>query len=102
MGWNALPTFTVTWFPSVSMTGTCFSAAPSEVLGSNISKGFKLSGSAALGAPEMASRMTLWFLSVKNTGSFFMGILQSRILRFYLILKMGIIAGTDVKLLHFI
>ena len=57
MGWNTLPTFTVTWFPSVSMTGTCFSVAPSEVLGSNTSKGFKLSGSAALGVPVMASRM---------------------------------------------
>ena len=36
------------------------------------------SGRAALGAGERASNTMLWFLSVRNTGSFFMKILRSQ------------------------
>lgn len=55
-----------------------FSAAPSVAAGSRISKGLQESGRAALGAGERASNTILWFLSVRNTGSFFMKILRSQ------------------------
>ena len=78
MGWKMFPTLTVTWSPSCSTTGRCFSAAPLSGCRVQDFKGFAGIRRAALGAGERASNTILWFLSVRNTGSFFMKILRSQ------------------------